>query len=143
MLMMWGRSHRRSGFAQALAAMALLAMALRALIPAGYMLAPENANGRFVALSLCSGHGQQDVVLDLATGELVDANGGSDDPQDGGAAAPCVFAAVAPLAAPEAAPALIAAAPAQTQHLAAPRTEAGESRLAAPPPWATGPPRSV
>ena len=71
MLMMWGRSHRRSGFAQALAAMALLAMALRALIPAGYMLAPENANGRFVALSLCSGHGQQDVVLDLATGELV------------------------------------------------------------------------
>jgi hypothetical protein len=136
--------HRRSGFARALAAFALLAMAMRALLPAGYMVAPAH-DGRLVAITLCSGHGPVDAFIDLNTGAVLD---GGEAPDEGpenapGPDAPCVFATLAQLSAPETegAPAVVAR---WTLAVQPPRIEQASARgLAAPPPWATGPPATA
>lgn len=110
-------------------------MVVRALVPAGYMVAPTQ-DGRLLTISLCSG---RQVVMDMATGEVADP-AKSPPAQNTQSDAPCVFAAVASLAAPEAAQTLAAplirAAPAQIGAL---HTVPGRG-LAAPPPWSTGPP---
>lgn len=73
---------------------ALLALAFKALVPAGYMIdvSPETGG---LTITLCSGAGNtRTVVLDLATGtttELPDGQDGHDD----GAQDPCPYAAVA------------------------------------------------
>ena len=79
-----------------LAAIALLALLVRAFVPDGYMLAQaETPNGRYLVVQRCEGHAKPSRVIDLDTGEEVDASrlpaeGGKDsgDP----AKAPCVFA---------------------------------------------------
>lgn len=136
-LMLRGLRHSRTGFSQVLAALAFIAIAVRALIPSGYMVGPAE-RGQLVSIVLCSGH---EAFLDLSTGQLVQGSApAEDDGQSKQTSAPCVFAVSAHFATPEA-----AAAPALAQ------TYAGEAPLirpvrvpgrglAAPPPWATGPP---
>lgn len=137
--------HCRSDFAQALSALALLAIAVRALVPAGYMLAPAQ-DGRFIAVQLCSEHGASEAVIDLNTGRLVDPD---DIPADNapekapGADAPCVFATAAALGLAEPPPALpVAFSVTAEGHPLFFSTAPGRG-LAAPPPWSTGPPSTL
>jgi hypothetical protein len=122
-------------------AFALIAMAIRAAVPVGFMLAPDH--DRWVVMTLCSGSGPMQMALNLDTGEHRDGSAPTDG-EKGGAAhhAPCVFAAATNLAPPDPLfevahrPATIAdSAPALSGSVAIGRG------LAAPPPWATGPPR--
>ncbi len=132
----------QTGVAQALAAFALLAMVLRALLPPGFMLAPAETGQNLLSVRLCSGHGPIDFMLDPASGALIaKADVKGDAPKKAPQAdAPCVFAAMAPMAAP-----IVFAQPAM---LAVHMTTVFFQRiliapglgLAAPPPWATGPP---
>ncbi len=136
--------NRRSGWARAFAAMAIIAFAVRALTPVGYMLAPTE-DGRFLTVTLCSQHGAVDVLLDRETGEFVTQadRHQSEDDNEASSVGACVFAASANLAPPTAAPALLSmpvAADAPTYGAESVFVGAG---LAAPPPWATGPPQIV
>ena len=85
--MLRGLRQARTGFAQVLAAMALVALAVRALVPGGYMLAASN-DSSFVSIVLCSGH---EAVLDVSTGQLVDTSQplGNGDDSSGDSDAPC------------------------------------------------------
>lgn len=131
----------RTVWGRMLTAIAFLAMAVRAVIPAGYMLADDRDSGRFVTIELCSAHGSVEALLDRETGAILDtAPAPKPAHDDDGKNTPCVFAAAAHLAAPEHAPALIAAevtADAPSLGVADMRPGLG---LAAPPPWSTGPP---
>lgn len=138
-----GLRHLNLGLTQTLAAFALLAMVVRAIVPAGYMLAPQQ-DGRFIEIVRCSGHNGQNIFFDQDTGQIVDAdtvekNKRPANPQsDGG---PCVFAAMATMAPPETAAAIFA--PYHYVSLAtSPSYVITPGRgLAAPPPWSTGPPQ--
>ena len=135
--MLRGLRHGRTGFSQVLAALAFIAIAVRALIPSGYMVGSAD-DGRILPIVLCSGH---EAFLDLSTGQLVeDGAPVEDDGRSKRTSAPCVFAVSVHFATPEAAvePAL-----AQDYSEDAPdiRPVSVPGRgLAAPPPWATGPP---
>lgn len=132
----WIRKH-----GQAFAALALLAMVVRAFVPAGYMIGPARA-GEILAVTLCSGHGPVEALIDLKTGALVDHQKKTPEKPAAGDA-PCVFAFAAPLAAPEAPLTLtirFVTISAPLSRLAAIAPGRG---LAAPPPWATGPPATA
>lgn len=126
---------RRPAFAHALMALALIGVALRAVTPAGFMLAPV---GGAMTVVLCTAQGPELITLDLG-----DHKPGKDTPKHDKAEAPCVFAAAAHLASPEraaiAAPLALAfvIAPLSAEHV-----QPGRG-LAAPPPWSTGPPSLV
>lgn len=117
----------------ALAVMLLaLALAVRALVPAGYMATGE---GRSITVTLCadaSGTPQQIVV------PLEDHGAGKDSPDKH---QPCAFAAMA--AALDVPPPVLVAAlprqPATMRPFAAQLVGVGRG-LAAPPPYQTGPP---
>lgn len=136
------RRHNRTGFARVIAILALVAIAARALVPAGYMVGPSE-RGQLVSIVLCSGHA---AVLDLRAGRLIEPGQTPADKQNGpdrASDAPCVFAAAAQLATPEAAPeapAPLFVVVAQDYQMRAITPGRG---LAAPPPWATGPPLTV
>ncbi len=138
-----GKPYRRS-MAQALAAFALLALAVRALVPAGYMVAPTQ-NGRFLTVALCSGQPQAHAVIDLASGAVLDAD--ADDsapaPGDRSADAPCVFAAAGPSSAATMDASIAALSRAPLRIAAIHDAVAPGRGLAAPPPWSTGPPRTL
>lgn len=135
--MLRGLWHGRTGFSQVLAALAFIAIAVRALVPSGYMVGPSE-DGRILPIVLCSGH---EAFLDLTTGQLVE---GGAPTEDGGpskqTSAPCVFAVSAHFAAPApiTEPAL-AQVYGDEAPLIRPVSVPGRG-LAAPPPWATGPP---
>ena len=141
--MLRGLRHHRSGFAQALTALALLAMAVRALVPAGYMFAPTQDH-RFIAVTLCSGHGLAEVVMDLTTGAVVDLGSTNRDDapseKSPNADAPCVFAVAAALSAPEQPASLPVVFRLPSFELSLTSAVAPGRGLAAPPPWSTGPP---
>ena len=127
--------HHRSGFGQALAALALLAMVVRALVPSGYMLA-EVGPHQVLTVTLCSGHGPVETQIDLGrpgSHKGDPSNGKSHD-------APCAFAAVAHLSAPQGLQAVSAPVLAFVSAQTAPQRVTPGRGLAAPPPWATGPP---
>ncbi|MES1202689.1 MAG: hypothetical protein ABUS57_14730 [Pseudomonadota bacterium] len=132
----WIRKH-----GQAFAALALLAMIVRAIVPAGYMLAPAR-QGELLAITLCSGHGPVEALIDLNTGALVEHQ--KKAPEKSAASdAPCVFAAVPALAAPEA-PFTLAVSFIATRAAPSSLADIAPGRgLAAPPPWATGPPATA
>jgi hypothetical protein len=133
------RDHRRFVFVVA----ALLAIALRAALPPGFMFAPDAQDGRYLTVTLCALHGSTEQVLDLETGALLPEKPNAPTGTGDLGKAPCVFAAVAALAAPMSAgmmlvqPPPIIASPVRIAIAATP----GRG-LAAPPPFATGPPLS-
>jgi len=137
--MLSNRRHRRNGFARAFAAFALLAMVVRALVPAGYMVAPAQA-GQPSSIILCSAYGAVSAHVDSQTGALVEDQAGSENkaPARSHGGDHCAFAGVAHLSTPEAAAALFASS--QTLPALALDARSHESGLAAPPPWSTGPP---
>lgn len=131
-----GTGLRRFASTRVFTALALLALAIRAVLPAGVM--PVHDSDRFLAIVLCTGAGTVDAVLDLHTGE-VEKSGDQAPAHDSGS--PCFFAATAQHAGAASAPTLIAVSsgfalasdrPVERPVLA--------PRLAAPPPWATAPP---
>lgn len=128
---MTGRDGILQRFRQTGLLLALLAVLLKASAPPGYML--EQVGGRLV-VALCSG---APVVIDLSGDQP------SKHDRSGQDAPPCPFAVTAQAGAP---PPLIGVEPrSATSWVLAP---IGVARvvvtgLAAPPPWATGPPTSI
>lgn len=124
-----------SGWRGVAVVLACLGLALRVLIPAGFMAAPT---GSPLPLVLCTGHGP----MTLAAGALPGADQSpAKAPSDKHAGDHCVFAghgapALAPLFAPVRPTALAAI---ETRRLL-PLGLAPGRGLAAPPPPATGPP---
>ncbi len=132
-----GRSAQKR-FAPVWALLALVAISVRALVPAGYMLAPS-AHADGVVVTICTAQGAVDVVLDPAGAGHKQKN----DTQQRNADAPCVFAGAAPLAAPDAAIALAAPAVASASVEYVFAQLAPGRGLAAPPPPSTGPPTLI
>ncbi len=133
---------RRMG--RRLGAIALLAVLVRAVIPAGYMLAhADTDSGRYLVVEMCDGHDTAKQVIDLDTGKeikldkLPKKTGG--DP----GSAPCVFAGAIAMAQP-----VTVAEPVEflTEHqvdFAAVRDLRPGRGIAAPPPPSTGPPSLI
>ncbi|MEM9750966.1 MAG: DUF2946 family protein [Pseudomonadota bacterium] len=85
---------RRQSGTQLLAILALAAIALRALVPAGYMVAADAEAG--LLIKICTGDGADRYALfDPETGAHTPVDGPADghETQDGGEMAPCAFAA--------------------------------------------------
>ena len=126
-----------------LGAIALLAMLVRAIVPAGYMLAEaDTPDGRYLVVQMCDGHGAAQVV-DLDTGNPLDASrlpGKSDGKTN---SAPCVFAASASMASPPAAAEPIVFQRAFAADFVVSLALAPGRGIAAPPPPATGPPTLI
>jgi hypothetical protein len=123
-----------------LLAFALIAMSIRAAVPVGFMLTPDQ--DRWIVVTMCSGSGLMQMALNLETGEHRNGEAPTGD-EDGATLhhVPCMFAAAATLAPPE------LASEVARPRLAFPDNAPALSRLvgigrglAAPPPWATGPP---
>lgn len=95
---MRGMGFLSDGLRALAAALLVLAVAVRVVVPAGYMVA-ENSAG-YMQIELCTEHGVISRTMDLATGEYVEPGG--DIPADDGqkAADGCVFAAGTQIAAP-------------------------------------------
>jgi hypothetical protein len=121
-------------------AIALIAMAIRALVPAGFMVAPDR--DRWLVVTLCSGSGSTQTLLNLGAGAHDDGERPANREQDSGVhQAPCVFAAVAHLAAPVGLADVVRPKPIVAPiAIASSHWVAIGRGLAAPPPWATGPP---
>ncbi|MDR7231762.1 hypothetical protein J2X45_002862 [Caulobacter sp. BE264] len=118
-------------------ALALLAVVLKVMIPAGFMPSAESRNGLPFALVLCTGDGAKVVQ----PGDTLDARHG-DQSDKAGHDVPCPFAAQGAAAPP---PTVVAAIAVDLVAYAAPiltptRTLAPGRGLAAPPPPPTGPP---
>lgn len=125
-----------------LAAFALLAMVVRALVPSGFMLAHADGadGGRYLTIELCEEHAGPLQVVDLDTGEVLDADDLPKGEGDASNPPPCVFGGAAAVHAPDLAVAAVIlqasinAAPVAIEHV---RPGRG---IAAPPPPSTGPP---
>lgn len=127
-----------------LGALALVALFVRALLPAGYMLAEADTGGaRYVTLQICDGHATGQKLLNLDTGEEVLLDDLPRKVSDDGAKTPCVFAAssaiLAPLAAAEPIEFLVET---DVDFAAVPDLRPGLG-LPAPPPPSTGPPSLI
>ncbi|MFN7056681.1 DUF2946 family protein [Hyphomonas sp.] len=115
-----------------------LAVTMRLAVPAGYMVTSDTS-GR-IQIELCTEQGMVTRTLDLATGEYIEGDEGQGDSQTADHS-PCAFAAGTQLAAPPedlpqpAERRIIRAA--SIHHPASLQTA---RRLAAPPPYPTGPP---
>ena len=130
-----------SSWRQALAAFALLALCVRALVPAGYMVGGLDASGRQAFVTLCSESGPIQIAIDLKTGAVKET--GADHADNTAKHPPCVFAGAAVFDAP----ALLALPISAPVEIAAPTFAPAFARpglgLAAPPPPAIGPPRFI
>ncbi len=120
------------------------ALAVRVLIPAGYMVAPASGQGGPPAIVICTAQGAKTVSIDA--GGVVQTGEKTPKPTGGKAGSdhPCVFAgAVTPLPVPglvlARAEAFAATAPIE-RAMSHQRPGLG---LAAPPPFKTGPPAIV
>ncbi len=125
--------------ARLLFALALVALGLKAFVPAGYML---EVSDRSLIVVMCSAHGGGPLVFDTQTGEFREADSPRQQPgpdQDR-AESPCLFAAGAPLAPPMAAASLPVDGSTSLSGFPPAFAPSPGRGLAAPPPWATGPP---
>ena len=125
-----------------LGAIALLAMLVRAVVPAGYMLAQaDTGQGRFLTVAMCEGHASR--VIDLDTGKQVDPSELPGKADDKSKNAPCVFASTVSVATPIAIAEPVEFIPTQEIGFTVdPGIRPGRG-IAAPPPPSTGPPASL
>ncbi len=128
-----------------LGAIALLALFVRAIVPAGYMVAAaETSQGRYLVVELCEGHHQAPQVIDLDTGKRVDPGSLPSAPaKDKTSNQTCVFAAAPVFASP-----VVSAEPVAFRAAVEPVVFGnGDIRpgrgIAAPPPPSTGPPSLI
>lgn len=127
---------------QTLATLALLAMVFRALLPQGFMLGSTQSGDAPISVQLCSENGVIDLWFNPSTGAFLphDSAAGHGSNKAPHSDSPCVFAAIAHLAAPVVpllpviAPVWVVAATFETSFIAP------GLGLAAPPPFSTGPP---
>ena len=136
------------GFSRTLAAFALLAVMVRALIPAGYMVTPADQAGSTSIIMLCTAQGYVARSIDLSTGKVAAVSTSSEDHRDEPAKKstdhpPCVFASATAVPAPETAQAIETPVQDASQTWANTAGLAPGRGLAAPPPWPTGPPLTV
>jgi hypothetical protein len=138
-------STARSRLMSLLGAFALLAIVVRGLVPAGYMVAAPAEPGQFVNIVICHGDGSglTPAVLDLKTGKYVDADEHKPGQSDAGKNGACPFALTAHFALPDLAG--DPAAPVQTEipYRASFAPVVPGRGLAAPPPPARGPPLTI
>lgn len=132
-----------------LGAIALLALLVRAIVPAGYMLASaETTEGRYLVVQLCDSHAGFTQVIDLDTGLQVDAaklpaGAGGKPAHEKSGKAPCVFAAAPHVSTPQHAVAVSAfRLQVETARYVAVSVAPGRG-IAAPPPPSTGPPQLI
>lgn len=136
MLTWMNRMGRRLG------AIALLALVVRAIVPAGYMLAhADTGSGRYLTLRLCDAHSEAIQIIDLDTGKRVDAANlpGKTEQKH----APCVTAAAVAMAQPETAAEPFAFRTSRDVDFAVVRDLRPGRGIPAPPPPSTGPPSSI
>jgi hypothetical protein len=135
-----------------LGAIALLAMLVRALVPAGYMLASaETAGGRYLTVQMCQGHAGATQVVDLDTGKVVDASKlaqegkakGESKSKGNPAEAPCVFAGAPAMAHPVAIAEPVEFLVAHDVDFGIVHDVRPGRGIPAPPPPATGPPSLI
>jgi len=136
-LLMW---MKRMG--KGLGALALLALLVRAVLPAGYMFAAvDTAGGRYVTLQVCDGQAGPHTLLNLDTGEEISADALPKKPLSPGS--PCVFSMAVGLAGPRAVFEPVVFRP-ETAVVFAEQTGVRPGRgMPAPPPPATGPPSLI
>lgn len=127
-----------------LGALALLAMLVRAIIPAGYMVAQADpGSGRFLTVEMCDGHNAQAQVIDLDTGKTVDLSKLPKSGKTDNNPSPCVFAGVVAMAPPlSAAEPIEFLATHQVDFVVVRDLRPGRG-IAAPPPPSTGPPSLI
>ena len=131
--------HRMSG---RLGAIALLALIVRAVLPAGFMLAEaDTGSGRYLTLEFCDAHAGAQKVVDLDTGKIIDApvKGKSSNNQP-----PCVSCANVNAITPHeqvARPVTFIAE--RDVNFAEVRDLRPDRGIAAPPPPSTGPPTTI
>jgi hypothetical protein len=125
-----------------LGAIALLAMLVRAVVPAGYMLAQaDTGQGRFLTVEMCEGHAAR--VIDLDTGKQVDLSKLPGKADDTSKDAPCVFASTASAATPVEVVELVEFVATQDVGFFVDRSIRPGRGIAAPPPPSTGPPSTI
>lgn len=125
-----------------LGAIALLALLVRAFVPAGFMLAEaDTGSGGYLTLELCDSHGGVPKVVDLDTGRIMDApvKGQSSEEQP-----PCVFCAnIVVMASPEPGVELVKLVAQHGVDFVEIRDLIPGRGIAAPPPPSTGPPAQI
>ena len=125
-----------------LGAIALLAMLVRAVVPAGYMLAQaDTGQGRFLTVEMCEGHAVR--VIDLDTGKQADPSNLPGKADDKSKNAPCVFASTASVATPLAVTEPVEFVATQDVDFGADLNVRPGRGIAAPPPPSTGPPTTL
>ena len=130
-----------------LGAIALLAMLVRAVVPAGFMLASaDTPNGRYLTVQMCSQHTGPAQVIDLDTGKLVDAStlaktDGKSKTNPGHA--PCVFAGSPVMAHPVAVAEPVEFLTVYEADFGVVRDVRPGRGIPAPPPPSTGPPSLI
>ena len=135
----WMRSMGRR-----LGAIALLAMLVRAIIPAGYMLAEaDTGSGRYLTVEMCDGHSAQAKVIDLDTGKLIDLSKLPKNVKSETDKSPCVFAGATAIESPVAATELVEFRVSHQVDFVVVRDLRPGRGIAAPPPPSTGPPSLI
>lgn len=137
-------SNHRSAWTSWALALTVIALAMRVVIPGGFMVAAQDSSRGLPQMVICTGQGAMAVALD-AEGHLVKSSlkpaskpspSGKDRPDH-----PCAFSATSAVA-DTASPSLSLAPVRFSQPV--PQSLASAQRpglgLAAPPPWTTGPP---
>jgi hypothetical protein len=102
----------------------------------------DTPNGRYLVVQMCDGHGDAQVV-DLDTGELLDASKLPGKSDGKNSSTPCVFAASAPMASPVAAAEPIVFQREFAADFVVALAVAPGRGIAAPPPPSTGPPTLI
>jgi hypothetical protein len=132
--------HGRTGIARVLLTLAFIAIAMKAVVPPGYMVA-ASAAGHGPVVVLCSGH---QAYVDVATGEVIYGEPGKPgDDSKRGSDAPCLFAAAAPWGPPALAPHITPAQASADNAIPTAWTASLKNDRDASRPWATGPPLSA
>jgi hypothetical protein len=128
-----------------LGAIALLALLVRALIPAGYMVAAaDTPDGRYLVMQLCDGHASEMQAINLETGLKVDlANLPKSPAKQASADQVCAFAASVSFAPPVSSVEPMDRVVATESETVLPRAASPGRGIAAPPPPATGPPSLI
>lgn len=138
-MLTWIRSMGRR-----LGAIALLAMLVRAIIPAGYMLAEADTGaGRYLTVEMCDGHTNRAQAIDLDTGKLVDLSELPKNVKSETDTAPCVFAGATAIESPVAATELVEFQVSHQVDFVVVRDLRPGRGIAAPPPPSTGPPSLI
>lgn len=125
-----------------LGAFALMALLVRAILPAGYMLAgADTGSGRYLTVELCDSHNSKPQVIDLDTGRVVDLpeTGKTIDQNQH----PCVFAGVAASTPPDSSHEPVIFPVQRDVDFGVVRDLRPGRGIAAPPPPSTGPPSLI